>query len=427
MPLTTLSVWDEFLQARGARLRYSLNYMNYDAAADLLLPRAVAYSAGLIDYFFRGRLEISLPDEGVYGAVDHSSENQPYAKGFRTIKLKVRNITPPVIPTAGPQKDQNIAQDMSGTVVAVVKYHENTCYQADLSGEFGTREIRSSYGDAEFNDPTAVPPGCRRTEEKITVSDAQPSVSLAAGAANPTALTFTFANPVPINATDVYLQVVFRGVQGSEQDAVVVGTKDISEPTHFTIVNVTDYLFCYNDNWYYKNADGSLPSNIPAQYSSALQAQPYSATRMAFGRNAGVIGEGVLTNPLVVVNDLAPGQFARFAVLTEPEVVFNDEIAGFYSPQPPPYKLHYPAGNQLTVQGTDLPNDPYKLRRDAGQIDSFRNTRYFALTFGYPKAGTGDCFVRPFPAAPAPPWKPFPTEPGYAFIPTIKPVTINFN
>ena len=208
---------------------------------------------------------------------------------------------------------------------------------------------------------------------------------------------------------------------------VVVGTKDISEPTHFTIVNVTDYLFCYNDNWYYKNVDGSLPSNIPAQYSSALQAQPYSATRMAFGRNAEVIGGGMLTNPLVVVNDLAPGQFARFAILTEPEVVFNDEIAGFYSPQPPPYKLHYPAGNQLTVQGTDLPNDPYRLRRDVGPLDSFRNARYFALTFGYPKAGAGDCFVRPFPAAPAPPWKPFPAEPGYAFVPAMKPATINFN
>jgi hypothetical protein len=303
--LTTMSVWDEFLQARGARLRYSLNYMNYDAAADLLLPRAVAYSAGLIDYFFRGKLEISLPDEGVYGAVDQSVENQPDTKGFRKIKLRVRNVTPPVIPTAGPQKDQNIAQDMSGTVIAVVKYHENTCYQADLSGEFGAREIRPSYGDVEFNDPTAVPPGCRRTEEGITVSDAQPPIVLTAGAANPTALTFTFANPVPVNATDVYLQVVFRGVQGSEQDAVVVGTKDISEPTHFSIVNVTDYLFCYNDNWYYKNVDGSLPANIPAQYSSALQAQPYSATRMAFGKNAGVIDGGVLTNPLVVVNDLA--------------------------------------------------------------------------------------------------------------------------
>ena len=297
VPLTSVSVWDEFLVARHARPTFSLNYMNYDAAANLLLPRAVAYSAGLIDYFFRGKLEISLPDEGVYGVIDQSVESQPYTKGFRKIKLRLRNVTPPVVPTAGPQKDQSIAQDMSGTVLAVVKYHENACYQADLSGEFGSREIRTNFGDVEFNDPTAVPPGCRRTEEKITVSDPQPQVSLTAGAANTTSLTFTFANPVPINATDVYLQVVFRGVQGMEQDAVVVGTKDISEPTHFTLVNVTDYLVCYNDNWYYKNADGSLPASIPNQFAGALQAQPYSATRFAFGQNAGRIGGGVLSTP----------------------------------------------------------------------------------------------------------------------------------
>jgi len=37
---------------------YSLDQNIYDIQADLLLPRAVAYSAGLIDYFFRGRFEI---------------------------------------------------------------------------------------------------------------------------------------------------------------------------------------------------------------------------------------------------------------------------------------------------------------------------------------------------------------------------------
>ncbi len=427
VPLTSVSVWDEFLVARHARPSFSLNYMNYDAAADLLLPRAVAYSAGLIDYFFRGKLEISLPDEGVYGVIDQSAEGQPYTNGFRKIKLKLRNVTPPVVPTAGPQKGQSVAQDMSGTLQAVVKYHENTCYRADLSGEFGSREIRSAIGNAEFSDPAATPPGCRRTEEKITVSDPQATVALTAGASNPTTLTFNFATPIPVNATDVYLQVVFRGVQGTEQDAVVVGTKDISEPTHFTLINVTDYLVCYNDNWYYKNADGSLPANIPNQFSSALQAQSYSTTQFAFGGNAGAISGSTLSSPLVVVNDLAPGQFSRFAILTEPEVAFNDEISGYYSPEPPPYKLHHPAGNQLTVQGTDLPNDPYALREDWGPIDSFRNTRYFALSFGYRKAGTGDCFVRPFPASPAPPWKPLPKEPGYALVPTIKPVTINFN
>ena len=38
--------------------KYSLDQDIYDTQANLLLPRAVAYSAGLIDYFFRGRLKI---------------------------------------------------------------------------------------------------------------------------------------------------------------------------------------------------------------------------------------------------------------------------------------------------------------------------------------------------------------------------------
>ena len=35
---------------------FTLNRFNFDAAHEFLIPRAVAYSAGLIDYFFRGKL-----------------------------------------------------------------------------------------------------------------------------------------------------------------------------------------------------------------------------------------------------------------------------------------------------------------------------------------------------------------------------------
>jgi hypothetical protein len=425
--LTSKSIWDQFLTTRQRYPYYSLNYINYDAAADLLLPRAVAYSAGLIDYFFRGQLEIALPDEGVYAVVDHAAENQAYSSGFRKIKLKLRNITTDIVPTAGTSKGQSLSQNMNGYVLAVVKYHENRCYSADLAGEFGSLETRSNRGDAEFNDPAKDPSGCRAAEEKITVSDPQASLTLTANAATATALTFTFTNPVPINATDVYLQVVFRGVLGSEQDAVVVATRDISEPTFLTLINVSDYLVCYNGQWYYKNQDGSLPAAIPSSYATALQAQSYATARFAFGGNAAAVSSGALTKPLVVASNLSPGQFARFAILTEPGVIYNDEITGFYAPFPPPYKIQYPSHNQLTVLGNDLPDDPYRLNRDWSAIGKFRNTRYKGLFFGYPKAGSGDCLQTPASTAPADPWKPFPTEPGYAYTPTIKSVSVNFN
>ena len=55
--LTTRGVWDQFLESKGFFPSYTLNRYNYDDMAGLLIPRAVAYSAGLINYFFRGRLD----------------------------------------------------------------------------------------------------------------------------------------------------------------------------------------------------------------------------------------------------------------------------------------------------------------------------------------------------------------------------------
>jgi hypothetical protein len=89
VPLTTYSLWDQFVRPRTGAPVYSLNRLNYDAMASLLVPRAVAYSAGLINFFFRGRIDIELPDEGVFAAADHAS-----GKGFTMVRTKIRNKTP---------------------------------------------------------------------------------------------------------------------------------------------------------------------------------------------------------------------------------------------------------------------------------------------------------------------------------------------
>lgn len=56
--MTTESLFDYFLFTNKT---YSLNRFNYDDMADLLIPRAVSYSAGLINYFFRGKIDF-VPD-----------------------------------------------------------------------------------------------------------------------------------------------------------------------------------------------------------------------------------------------------------------------------------------------------------------------------------------------------------------------------
>ena len=68
----SLSIYDQDLKTHGVAVPYAdpvsgetwwtnrlftLNRFNFDAAHGFLIPRAVAYSAGLIDYFFRGRPE----------------------------------------------------------------------------------------------------------------------------------------------------------------------------------------------------------------------------------------------------------------------------------------------------------------------------------------------------------------------------------
>jgi hypothetical protein len=56
VPLTSRSVWDHLLENANRAPKFTLNRFNYDAMADLLLPRAVGYSAGFLDTFFRGGL-----------------------------------------------------------------------------------------------------------------------------------------------------------------------------------------------------------------------------------------------------------------------------------------------------------------------------------------------------------------------------------
>ncbi|MFZ5619387.1 MAG: hypothetical protein ACOY5W_00005, partial [Pseudomonadota bacterium] len=217
VPLTTLSTWDPWLEQQGLVVRYKLSIPNYEAMANLLIPRAVAYSAGLIDYFFRGRLEITPPDEGVYSLVDHAVVNG-IDQGFTRLKLKLRNITPAI------NDGQAVhAQAMGpGTLYAVVKFRRNPCYQPDLSGEVQAGTL--------ITDPAY----CRTANEEIVVSD--PMNVQNVNAADPQTMSFVFSDgPIPINATDVYLQIVYRGRLGSEADAVVVATRDISEPTYVSV------------------------------------------------------------------------------------------------------------------------------------------------------------------------------------------------
>ncbi|MBF0537938.1 MAG: hypothetical protein HQL03_06760 [Nitrospirae bacterium] len=78
------------------QLAFTLNLkddaINEDNAA-MLVPRAVGYSAALMDHFFKSQIEISLPDSGVYASVPNNGSIYPYPNmNFTQITLKAKNV-----------------------------------------------------------------------------------------------------------------------------------------------------------------------------------------------------------------------------------------------------------------------------------------------------------------------------------------------
>lgn len=227
--------------------QWTLNRCVFEERVNLLIPRAVAYSAGLIDYFFRGQLEITPPAEGIYALVDHfdfSGAGQPGTnattgfKGFKTIKLKLRNTTPDIVASGGGGTFPQIMP--GGTLVAVLKFIRNKNYTDDLTGEsiVGGQVALDAYNAGRAGQSEEIVVSAR-------VKDGITGALLAAPIAVSNTLqtyVFEFDQELPINVTDVQLQVVYRGVLGAEADAVVVQTVDISEPTYFTYMNATDYI-----------------------------------------------------------------------------------------------------------------------------------------------------------------------------------------
>jgi hypothetical protein len=311
--LATYSFFDFVHAANVGRSVFSLDNAVYDSATNILIPRAVGYTAGLMDYFFRGRLEISLPDEGVYGVVDHNvpAGNTKDTGGFPTIKLKLRNITPAAngVEPMGP-----------GKLIAVAKFHRNDCYLPNLSGEYGSPEINWRT--------------CRSADEEIVVSR-EVDVAAITAAAQP--VTFDFPTRIPINATDLYLQVVYRGQLGEETDAVVVTTKDISEPTYYYAYEVHDqYMYAHYPEvgtgpytWAQRCEQAGFPSTLECgmnmwpvttkwQFSSSPAAIPgYDPANPTVPMGTWVdISQQPPLAPVVVF--VAPtGRYARVAILTD--------------------------------------------------------------------------------------------------------------
>jgi hypothetical protein len=139
--------------------------------------------------------------------------------------------------------------------VAIARYHRNSCYKPDLSGE-----RVQSYAPPPgliITEPTCSSGEVVRTDyQEISVSAPLTVVAgeLDVGAGLEAEKVFDFsADPIPVNATDLVLQVAYRGPLGDEFDAVAVGMLDTREPTFVTFWNNTDYWW-NGSSWFGHNA-----------------------------------------------------------------------------------------------------------------------------------------------------------------------------
>ena len=221
--------------------------------------------------------------------MDHLLQGCIDACGFGTIKLKLKNTTP--------------GEDLSnGTLFAVAKFRRNKCYLPDLSGQPGGDHF------AGYDAP-------RGQAEEIVVSDPVTLSALPQSSELP--FTFTFQTRIPINASDLSLQVVFRGTMGSEADAVAVTTKDIAEPSFIASSNDTDAVYTFSDNKYHLVPYANYPTPDIAK-----------SLKIKLGKSSTVVAQ---------IDQLAVGQHAQLAYLADKGMTRLEYAysSGFYSAYSP--------------------------------------------------------------------------------------------
>ena len=273
-----LSMWNK----PEVRYAFVLDENCFQDYAEKLIPRAIGYSAQLLNYFFRGTIAISPPDAYIYSVIDGSTN-----QSFKTIKARLHNTTP----------DEEM---LDGTLVAVARYKRRTDYVHDLSAN--------------------EPPVAESMEASYSYSVSAPIEIASLGSDPATAAQFAFdfsANPIPVGITDLFLQVVYQGTLGNETDtAVAVGATDLSEPNHIAAWNLTDRFYLQGN---LLTADdiradaqllGYLENTCP-HLVAYLDPFPMD-TRIGFSASS-----SITPNSIVAYASLQPGRYGRIIVLSD--------------------------------------------------------------------------------------------------------------
>jgi hypothetical protein len=124
---------------------------------------------------------------------------------------------------------------------------------------------------------------------------------------------------IPLNATDVYLQIVYKGTFGSENDAVAVGFKDISEPTPFDLFNNMDNI-CLNGSWYTAGSTEAIAQIDTDQDGIADEWDVFPHTTQNVYLNVSLVSNPVNASPseyMFFVQLISPGTLYRAFILSD--------------------------------------------------------------------------------------------------------------
>lgn len=296
-----LQNWDERVYYRSFEIddKCAKNY------AELLIPRAVGYSAGLLDYFFRGSLEITAPDAYTYSIIDGALEEGNTQQEFKKIRANVRNIS--VKDKNGLGEVISYEQMGAGQLQAVAKYKIIPDYTAELSAYPPTWE--EMWGKMQG------------VEYSYSVSATRNIDSLSSDSAGEFEFDFS-ANPIPVGITDLQLFVLFKGNLGDETDnAIAVGTKNLNEPMHITAMNCTD-RFYLDGQLYTANQiqnDDTLVELVDFNSNGTLneEGEPYIDRQNIDINLAFYPGGGPFSEYAVTYTALAPGKYGRIILLID--------------------------------------------------------------------------------------------------------------
>ena len=249
----------------------------HDTYANDLLPRTVGYSAALLDHFFRGSIELTLPAQGVYATAAPGGT-------FNEIRVKAKNTT------------------ASGDEMTVGSFQLVVKYNLSLADPF--QSILVDLGPDTY----------------ISVPEKNAATTISR--TTPTELVFDLSSTsLPIWAANVSIQVVFKGKLGNELNSVAVGYSDTAEPTPVDVYNNTDYT-CLNSTWYRYNDPAAMAivdSNLDG-IADRSDIYPHTITNIAFlggPANAGTLNAAA-SNNLFAAGPLQPGNLLRMGyILTD--------------------------------------------------------------------------------------------------------------